>query len=70
MMDTENTAIIKALDAAKFLMKSGLSDVVLSRVSSEIFAFVSQLRLFSCRSGICQIQTEMVIWTSQVFIRH
>lgn len=33
MMNTDNTGIIKALDAAKFLMKSGLSDVVLSRVS-------------------------------------
>ncbi|XP_063700668.1 epidermal growth factor receptor substrate 15-like 1 isoform X2 [Culicoides brevitarsis] len=32
MVNTDNTGIIKALDAAKFLMKSGLSDVVLSRV--------------------------------------
>lgn len=31
-LDTDRTGIIKALDAARFLKKSGLSDVVLSRV--------------------------------------
>lgn len=35
MVDTDHTGIIKALDAAKFLKKSGLSDVVLSHVSNK-----------------------------------
>lgn len=46
MVDTENTRIIKALDAAKFLKKSGLSDVVLSHVSTtSIFLLIVSLKL-------------------------
>lgn len=41
MVDTENTRIIKALDAAKFLKKSGLSDVVLSHVSTTSIFFIN-----------------------------
>lgn len=32
-LDPKNTNVIQAMDAAKFLKKSGLSDVILSRVS-------------------------------------
>lgn len=36
-LDPKNTNMIQALDAAKFLKKSGLSDVVLSRVRKNSF---------------------------------
>lgn len=36
-LDPKTTNVIAAMDAAKFLKKSGLSDVVLSRVSTIFF---------------------------------
>lgn len=36
-LDPKNTNMIPAMDAAKFLKKSGLSDVVLSRVRKNSF---------------------------------
>lgn len=66
MVDTDHTGIIKALDAAKFLKKSGLSDVVLSHVSNKTLIRITlfYLKNLSNRFGIYQIQTETVIWTN------
>lgn len=77
-LDPKNTNMIQAMDAAKFLKKSGLSDVVLSRVRKNSFmGDVSALSLnfiaLNCsishriayfRCGTCQILKAKDTWTS------
>lgn len=60
-MDPKGSNYIEAMVAAKFLQKSGLSDVVLSRVSTILLNNINQncINLFmKTRYGIYQIQKD------------
>jgi hypothetical protein len=46
-LDPKSTNVVGAMDAAKFLKKSGLSDVVLSRVSFSLLWAMSLLTALS-----------------------
>lgn len=61
-LDPKNTNAIQAMDAARFLKKSGLSDVVLSRVS--LFYFMGDVSTLSQTVSIMTVSRIVtnIIW--------
>lgn len=69
-IDPKGLGTIEAMVAAKFLKKSGLSDVVLSRVS--FFFLLPMVNIISniliqTRFGTCPTRRAVAIWTAKDF---
>lgn len=78
-LDKTPANMVSAMEGAKFLKRSGLSDAILSKVSGldiknrllidslkEIGVIWKVVDWF-CRFGTCQIHKEKVHWTNQAY---